>query len=112
MATVSLVAAVSCGGSDKTPTTPSGQTVDVFTVGNTFSPALQAIAVGTTVRFNITPGADGMGHNAIFQKTPPGAPADVNIIMSGVVSRQFTTRGNFKYDCTVHPGMSGEIDVQ
>ena len=85
-------------------------TVDVFTPGNVFSPYSSTIAVGGTVRFNIAGAADG--HNVIFDKSVTGAPADINLVVSAVVSRTFNTRGTFKYDCTVHPGMSGQVIVQ
>jgi plastocyanin len=105
-----LMAAAACS-SDKS-TAPTSVTMDVFTIGDTFSPFETSLPVGGTVRFNITPGADSLGHNAIFEKPAPGAPADVNIVLNAVVSRQFNTSGTFRYDCTVHPGMSGEIVVQ
>lgn len=81
--------------------------VDVFTPGNVFSPFNTVIPVGTTVRFNIA----GDQHNVIFGSVA-GAPANVNVVQNVVVSRTFTTRGTFPYDCTVHPGMSGQVVVQ
>lgn len=102
-------ALIGCGGSDSPPTTPSVTTVaEVFTPGNVFSPFSITIAVGQAVRFNIT----GEPHNVIFAKTPPGAPADINIVSNTVVSRTFNTRGTFPYDCTLHQGMAGQVVVQ
>jgi plastocyanin len=101
-----------CGGGDAksptTPTTPTTQDAEVFTPGNTFSPFSTTIAVGATVKFNIT----GVPHNVIFVRTQAGAPADINVVSNVVVSRTFATRGTFPYDCTVHPGMSGQVVVQ
>ena len=104
------VALIGCGGSDAPATTqpPAGTEAEVFTPGNTFSPFSTVIALGATVKFNIT----GVPHNAIFARTPPGAPADINIVSNTVVSRTFSTRGTFKYDCTIHPGMAGQVVVQ
>ena len=104
LATLCLVAAC---GSDL-PVTPGGANpVDVFTPGNVFSPFSTMIVVGGSVRFNIS----GDQHNVIFSRVA-GAPPDVNVVQNIVVSRTFTTRGTFTYDCTVHPGMSGQVVVQ
>lgn len=102
-----------CSGSNGgSPTSPAPTTVDVFTPGNVFSPFSITVGVGSTVRFNISRASDGTGHNAIFGASPPGAPADVNIVADTVVSRVFTARGTFEYVCTVHPGMTGEVVVK
>jgi len=105
-----LCAAVSCGGSSggTDPGTPPPNTVDVFTPGNVFSPFSATVPAGGTVRFNIS----GAQHNVIFDHTIVGAPDDVPVTTNGVVSRTFTTKGTYGYDCTVHPGMSGQIIVQ
>jgi plastocyanin len=63
------------------------------------------------VRFNITRGSDDDGHNAIFNKTAPGAPPDIPVVMDTTVSRTFGTVGTFPFVCTVHPGMAGEVVV-
>ena len=100
-------ALAACGG-EKTPTEtpPTTTSAEVFTPGNTFSPFSTTISVGGTVTFRIT----GVPHNVIFSTT--GAPANVNVVSDANVSRTFTTKGTFPYDCTVHPGMSGQIVVQ
>lgn len=108
------IALAGCGGSDapvtQVPPINGGTTTtaEVFTPGNTFSPFSITIAVGASVRFNIT----GVPHNVIFAKTVAGAPADINLVSNTVVSRTFATRGTFPYDCTVHNGMSGQVIVQ
>jgi plastocyanin len=81
---------------------------DVFTPGLVFSPFSITIVAGGSVRFHIT----GDDHNVIFNPTVPGAPPDINVVKDQTVSRTFNTRGTFPYDCTVHPGMSGEIVVR
>lgn len=106
LATTLLCLAAACGSD--LPVTPGGPTpADVFTPGNVFSPFSTVVAVGGTVRFNIS----GDQHNVIFSRVA-GAPPDVNVVRNVVVSRTFTTRGTFTYDCTVHPGMSGQVVVQ
>jgi plastocyanin len=108
-----IAATASCAGSGGTsPMSPPPTTVDVFTPGNVFSPFSVSVGVGSTVRFNMSRAADGTGHNAIFGTSPPGAPADINIVADTVVSRVFNTRGTFEYICTVHPGMTGEVVVK
>jgi len=99
-----------CGGGDAAAPTGGGTTgaVDVFTPGNTFSPFSATVSVGGTVNFNIS----GTPHNVIFARNPSGAPADINVVNNVVVSRTFNTKGTFNYDCTVHPGMSGQVVVQ
>jgi Plastocyanin len=102
---IALCLAAACGSDSVVP--PVGTTVDVYTPGNVFSPFSTVIPVGGTVRFNIS----GDQHNVIFSSVA-GAPANVNVVQNVVVSRTFTTRGTFAYDCTVHPGMSGQVVVQ
>jgi plastocyanin len=109
-----LVVALAACGSDS-PSGPSGskhQTVDVFTVGDAFSPAFATIARGDTVRWNFKPGSDGMGHNVRFTPATAGAPSDINVLSTGTASRVFNTPGSFSYVCDVHPGMNGAVTVQ
>lgn len=106
---IALPLAVACGSDSPTPPVipPVNGVADVFTPGNVFSPFSTTIPVGGTVRFNIS----GDQHNVIFKRIA-GAPSDVNIVKDQVASRTFPTAGTFPYDCTVHPGMSGQVVVQ
>ncbi|MGE5731051.1 MAG: plastocyanin/azurin family copper-binding protein, partial [Gemmatimonas sp.] len=109
-----VVVVLTACGSDS-PSGPSGsrnKTVDVFTIGDSFSPAFATIAHGDTIRWNFAPGSDGMGHNVRFTPATTGAPADVNVLKTGTASRVFNTAGNFSYVCDVHPGMNGGVLVQ
>jgi plastocyanin len=107
-----LCLVVACGGGgDTEPVPATNKLYDVFTVGDAFSPSFLTIAAGDTVRFNFTGGSDGMGHDVTFNAVA-GAPANVNVQKSGTASRVFRTRGNFHYNCFVHPGMSGDVTVQ
>jgi plastocyanin len=103
---VALILMTACG-SDLVEPPEGAKPVDVFTPGNIFSPFSTVITVGGTVRFNIS----GDQHNVIFGAVA-GAPANVNVVQNVVASRTFNTRGTFPYDCTVHPGMSGQVVVQ
>jgi len=111
LAIVVIVSSAACGGDVIQPGPEYPSSLDVFTPGNVFSPPIAEIAVGGTVRFLMTESPEGDGHNAIFDRTLPGAPIDVPIVVDTAVSRTFTTRGEFSYLCTVHPGMSGEVIV-
>lgn len=109
-----LLVAVACGG-DTGPgkvTITLGKTVDIFTVGDTFSPTFASIAAGDTIRWNFSGGSDGQGHNVRFTPAVQGAPADINVHKTGTALSIFTTRGDFHYVCDVHPGMLGEVVVQ
>jgi plastocyanin len=81
---------------------------EVTMPGNTFSPFLTTIGVGGTVTFRF----GSVDHNVIFDPTKLGRPADIQITRNVNVARTFNTRGLFVYDCTVHPGMSGQVDVK
>ena len=104
---------VGCGGSDSTTTPPSShnKTVDVFTLSTAFSPNFVQLSAGDTIRFTIVPSANGEGHDVTFV-SKPGVPADVKVTLNGVFTRVFATKGTFHFDCKVHPGMSGDVDVQ
>lgn len=105
--------AAACGDSGPTDT-PAGKnkTVDIFTIGDIFSVPVDPLAVGDTARFNFSGGSDGLGHNVRFNPRITGSPADINVMKSGTASRVFTTKGIFKFDCDVHPGMRAEITVE
>lgn len=106
-----LAAAAGACKSDKT-TALSVEPADVYTPGSLFQPQSVTVGVGGSVRFHITLAPDGLGHNVIFVRTTPGAPADINIVADTTVTRVFATAGTFSYFCTVHPGMAGEVVVQ
>jgi large repetitive protein len=84
---------------------PSAATVTM--PGNVFVPFLVQIARGGMVTwvFGAVP------HNVIFASAT-GAPADINIVSNVPVTRTFATIGTFRYDCTIHPGMSGVVEVK
>lgn len=88
------------------PTTPVASAT-INTTASTFNPSQVTLARGGTVLFNI----GAVAHNVIFDKVA-GAPADIPVTSDEQVSRTFNTQGSFPFDCTVHAGMSGTVNVQ
>ncbi len=88
--------------------TPAGypSAVTVTMPGNIFVPFVVELQQGGTVTWSF--GAEP--HNVIFSTS--GAPADINIVSNVNVMRTFPTAGFFRYDCTIHPGMAGIVDVK
>lgn len=105
--------AAACGDSGPTDT-PAGKnkTVDIFTIGDIFSPTFANLSVGDTARWNFAGGSDGLGHNVRFTPRIAATPTDINVFKSGTATRVFTAKGTFKYVCDVHPGMQAEITVE
>jgi plastocyanin len=80
----------------------------VYMLPSSYSPVQTDIALGGTVQF-VFP---SLAHNVFFNATPAGAPADIpGEVANQTVTRSFTTRGSFVYNCTIHPGMTGTIIV-
>lgn len=110
--TIALLATASaaCGGGDG-PTgsndLPPASSVTVSMPGLTFSPFRARLALGGTVRFEFP----ALSHNVIFNRGASGAPADIAETSNSNVTRAFPTAGLFRYDCTLHPGMAGEVEV-
>lgn len=114
-----VVAAVANGQADisatisgKTGTTrvtvgPAPLNATVQMPGLTFSPFTTTIRVTGTVAFVFPP----LAHNVIFKPGVANAPADILVTANATVNRTFNSSGNFAYDCTLHPGMAGEVIV-
>lgn len=109
---LAAIATLAACGDSTGPAATAHQTLDVFTIGDSFSPTFATINAGDTVRWNFAPSSDGMGHNVRFTPSTTGAPADINVLKSGTATRVFNTTGNFSYVCDVHPGMNGEVLVK
>jgi len=85
----------------------AGSVAAVVTMqANTFTPSQLTIRVGQTVLFDFP--ADQ--HNVIFAART-GKPADIPTTAGQAVTRTFGTAGTFPFDCTLHPGMSGQVIV-
>lgn len=82
-------------------------TATVTMPANVFVPFRVRLASGGTVTWVF--GSEA--HNVIFAAAA-GAPADITIVTNVSITRTFNTVGNFRYDCTIHPGMSGVVEVK
>jgi plastocyanin len=73
-----------------------------------FSPSRLAVAKGTTVRFSWRD--DGTLHNVTsVGRTRFKTLGDRS---SGTRSVRFAKAGTYRYECTLHPGMTGRITVR
>jgi plastocyanin len=108
-----IVTIVACGGGGddgpgtgpRTCTSVSGNVIAM--PGFVFTPFCVSIARGDSVAFDFPTEP----HNVIFNKLT-GVPGDIPITNNRTVYRRFNTTGKFPYDCTLHPGMSGEVEVK
>jgi len=74
--------------------------------GNSFSPFNVTVRRTGSVMFDFP----SEQHDVTFQ-AKAGAPANIPVTRSAVISRTFNVAGVFGYDCLVHPGMSGQVTV-
>ena len=89
-----------------TPAGPFPTTADVAaTASNTFSPATVNIAAGGTVTWSFA-----ALHNVTFGTNKPTG-GDIGNTETGTVARTFPAAGSFAYNCTLHPGMNGTVNV-
>jgi plastocyanin len=91
---------------NKPPAEPT-MSATVATTASTFNPQEVNLLKGGTVTWNI----GAVAHNVIFSKVT-GAPEDIGVMSNAQVSRTFNTVGSFPYDCTLHAGMTGTVNVK
>lgn len=102
-----LASAATASGSASVRVRPP-TTALVTMLPNAFVPFSLVIAVGGTVTFDF---GGGTQHNVLFERKA-GAPQDiVQAQSSGRVARTFAAAGTFPYECRIHPGMIGEVNV-
>ena len=94
-----------------TPTTPSNNpapsapnTVNA-NPGLAFNPSLLTVTAGTTVTFAFGDTA----HTVTFKSA--GSPANIPATSNANVSVLFPTAGTYNYQCSIHPYMTGTIQV-
>lgn len=83
-----------------------GRTVTLKNIA--FSPARLAVSRGSTVSFSWRDGATT--HNVT--STGPKRFKTIPNRSSGSKSRTFAKAGVYRYACTLHPGMTGQITVR
>jgi plastocyanin len=101
-----------CGGAgySGTSTGPVGPPVITTSVemrNTAFNPGVIQVSPGATVTFTNN---DGFNHNVTF-----GSAAITSIGEFATGSRTAVmpaTAGTYSYQCTIHPGMTGSINVQ
>lgn len=85
---------------------PVGSGAIVTMPGNSFIPFEVTVRVGEQVFFEFPQTA----HNVIFERKT-GAPQDIAQTRNETIARTFSVAGQFAYDCTLHPGMTGSVRV-
>jgi adhesin/invasin len=95
-----------------TSVTSAVATVDV-TIGNDFfSPSSTTVVAGTLVRWTLG-GTLGVSHNITSDGAPNFLGSSGNLTGDGTTYQQlFITPGTYRYECTIHSGMTGTIIVQ
>lgn len=109
VAALSIACLASCSDSNEPENNaPPPATASVTaTTGQKFTPATVRVATGGTVTWVF----QSLGHNVTFDATS-GAPEDIPGVNSNAsIARTFTTNGTFPYHCTIHPGMTGTVQV-
>jgi plastocyanin len=108
MAVVALVAG--CGSSSKksattTSTTTAGPppAATVVLKNIAFDPKSVSIKTGDAVEWRWDDGS--IAHNVV------GPDFKSAVQTKGTFRHTFTTAGSVKYECTLHPGMTGTVDV-
>ncbi|MEP6617940.1 MAG: plastocyanin/azurin family copper-binding protein [bacterium] len=114
----SLTLAAACGSSSYTAPTgttngpPGGTTVPTVTTsvniaGTAFNPAPIQVSPGAVVTWT---NSDGFNHNVTFSSAAIGAIGD---FATGAKSLTMpTVVGTYAYHCTIHPSMTGTVDVK
>jgi plastocyanin len=77
------------------------------TTESVFTPATVDVGTGGSVTWTF----GSLAHNVTFRGTV-GAPANIPATTSASASRTFNTPGTFNYDCTLHAGMTGVVNVR
>ncbi len=106
-ATISAKAGGVTGALSLTVRASANLAVVTMPPGDIFTPFQVTVPVGGTVRWEFPQ----RPHNVIFDRKA-GAPVDIQSTANASIARTFALAGTFPYDCTLHPGMSGEVIVR
>lgn len=97
------------GGAEAPGQTVNGQTAGQkvsATDAQKFTPATVSVKVGDVVEWDNT---GSILHNISFDSEKI---SDSNFDKGNTFQVKFTKAGNYKYQCTIHANMTGEVDVQ
>ena len=89
----------------------AGKTAAVSMKNIQFSPKALTVAKGTTVKWT---NDDSVPHD-VTKKSGPGpdfSSGSGNLAKGATYQQTLSTPGTIEYVCTVHPGMSGTINVK
>jgi plastocyanin len=105
VALTAFVILVGCGGDDG-PSEPTngGADATVTVQNNLFSPSAVSVPINGTVAWQWNSG--GVAHNVTFADGSTSGDRS-----TGTFERTFTAAGSFGYQCTIHPGMAGTVNV-
>lgn len=108
--TAHITASVTAGGVTKTGSTTVTAQVALNNVGVTtpviaFSPPSVDVQAGGSVSWTF----GSTAHTVTFSS--PGSPPDVPELQDGAAARTFPNHGNFNYHCSIHPSMTGVVQV-
>lgn len=106
---ISLMLVAGCSdstGPDNNSPPPATASVTA-TTAQKFTPASARVAVGGTVTWVF----QSLGHNVTFDDVN-GAPDDIPGTNANTsIARTFPTAGTYAYHCTIHPNMTGSVQV-
>jgi len=99
----------STGPGDGPPGDPQPTATVQATPSERFTPATVELTAGGTVTFAF----GSLAHNVFFDNAPAGAPESIPAATSNQsVTRTFPTAGRYVYNCHLHPGMTGTVNVR
>jgi plastocyanin len=94
------------GGQQQAPAATSGGG-EVTMKDIKFNPSTVDVKVGDTVTWT---NDDTVGHDVTSDTFKSGSAGDIG--GGATFKHKFDKAGTFKYQCTVHPGMTGEVVVK
>ena len=109
LAVVALIAVTACSAPVKPEAVPSDEGVDaavvVMVIDNRYDPSDVEIGVGGAVRWEFQ---GSMEHDVVAED---GSFVS-ELTRTGSYTRVFEIQGEFAYDCSIHPEMTGIVRVK
>lgn len=108
--TATITTSQAVGSETKSGTTAvtvraASPTATVLTPSLAFAPPIVDVSAGGTVTWTFGP----VPHTVTF--STQGAPANVPELSDGSAARAFPTNGSYSYQCSIHPQMTGVVQV-